>query len=90
MRYSLALLALLAACGKSAEQRQRELTICIGAGTDESRGVTDPYKVGECLDLRYEWSTAEIQDAQVRISVIERQMRAERDSIARARRKRRK
>lgn len=82
-----AALLLLVACGKSSEQRHRELVACIAVGTDESRAVTDPYKVGFCLENRFAWDGQEVQDAQVQISVIQRQIRAQRDSLARGRRR---
>jgi hypothetical protein len=77
----------MTAC-KDEAQRQREMTACIGAGTDEVRGQTDPYKVGWCLENRFAWKSEDVQKVQVQISVIERQIRAERDSIVRARRSR--
>ncbi len=85
MRTTFGLIMLLAACGKDDPQRQRELTVCIAAGSDERRGHTDSYQVGWCLENRFAWKVEEVQKALVQISVIERQIRAERDSIARAR-----
>lgn len=80
-RWAIVVLALLGC--KSADQKRRELNLCIVAGTDERRGYTDPLAVGWCLDNRYGWSSEDVQEAEVQIAVIERQIRASRDSARR-------
>lgn len=72
--HRLLLLALLG-CGKSDAERHHELTICIAASTDEARRTVDAYRVGSCLRNRFTWNAQDVQDAEVQISLIQRQMR---------------
>lgn len=82
------LLGLVVTACKSDLQRERELRACIAVGTDEARDRTDPYRVGNCLRYQYGWSDADVQNAQVQVSIIEARIRAEHDSIRRTRRHR--
>jgi len=85
MRY-LVLLVVLIGCGKSDAQKRREVNLCIVAASDAQH--TDPYAVGWCLENRFAWDDPEaVQRVQNQVVVAERQHRAARDSIRKARRR---